>query len=58
MKITQQNNFYLHVTELLATDDGTKFSKPIDEMSKEEVKVSLKRFCTSARKKDGRLSVQ
>ena len=33
------------------------FSKPIEEMSKEELNVFLRSFCTSARKKDGTLSV-
>ena len=32
--------------------------KPIKEMSKEELNVFLKRFRTSARKKDGTLSLQ
>ena len=30
--------------------DGTKFSKPIEEMSKEELNVFFTSFCTSARK--------
>ena len=51
------NNFYLNVTEWLASPGGNKFLKPIEEMSKEELNVFLKRFCTSARKKDGTLSV-
>ena len=53
----RNNNFYLIVTEWLASPGGTKFSKPIEEMSKEELNVFLKSFCTSARKKDGLLSV-
>ena len=53
------NNFYLHVTEWIATADGTKFSRPVEEMSKEELNVFLrKRFSTSARKKGGTVSVQ
>ena len=36
---------------------GTKFSKPIEEMSKEELNVFPKRFCTPAMKKDGTLPV-
>jgi len=47
------NNFYLNVTEWLASPGSTKFSKPIEEMSKEELNVFLKSFYTSARKKDG-----
>ena len=35
MKIINNNNFYL--TEWLASASGTKFSKPTEEMSKEEV---------------------
>ena len=37
----------------LASPGGAKFSKPIEEMSKEESNVCLKCFYTSARKKDG-----
>ena len=55
--LRNSNNFYLNVTEWLASPGGTKFSKPIEEMSKEELNVFLKRFCTSARKKDHTLSV-
>ena len=44
---------YLNVTEWLASPGGTTFSKPIQEMSKEELNVRLKCFYTSARKKDG-----
>ena len=36
---------------------GTRFSKLIEEMLKEEVNVFRKNFCTSARNKDGTLSV-
>ena len=56
MKITykqRNNNFYLNITEWLASPGGTKFLKPIEEMSKEELNVFLKSFCTSARNKDG-----
>ena len=49
------NNFYLKVTEWLASPSGTKFPKPTEEMSKEKQSVFLKRFCTSARKKDDTL---
>ena len=51
------NNFYLNVSEWLVSSGGTKFSKPIEKMSKEELNVIQKRFCASARKKDGTLSV-
>ena len=51
------NNFYLNVTDWLASFGGTKFSKPMEEMSKEELTVFRKNFCTSARNKDGTLSV-
>ena len=33
--------FYLNVSEGLASPGGTKFSKLIEEMSKEELNVSL-----------------
>ena len=56
-RLRNNNNFYLNVTEWLASPGGTKFSKPIEEMSKEKLNIFLKRFCTSARKKDGTLSV-
>ena len=36
---------------------GTRFSKPITDMPKEELNVFRKNFCTSARNKDGTLSV-
>ena len=56
-RLCNNNNFYLNVTEWLASPGGTKFLKPIEEMSKEELNVFfLTRFCTSARKKDGTLS--
>ena len=51
--LRNNNNFYLNISEWLASPGGTKFSKPIEEMSKEELNVFLKSFCTSARKKDG-----
>ena len=41
MKIINNNNFYLNVTEWLASVSDTKFSKPTEEMSKEEVSVFL-----------------
>ena len=47
------NNFYLNVSEWLASPGGAKFSKPIGEMSKEELNVYLKSFSTSVRKIDG-----
>ena len=51
------NNFHLNVTEWLASPDGTKFSKPTEEMSKEELNVFRKSFCTSAGNRDGTLTV-
>jgi len=35
------NNVYLNVSEWLASLGGTKFSKPIEEMSKEELDACL-----------------
>ena len=52
-RLRNNNNVYLNVIEWLASPGGTKFSKPIEEMSKEELNVCLKSFYTSARKKDG-----
>ena len=43
-RLRNNNNFYLDVTEWLATAGGTKFLKPIEEMLKEELNVFLKRF--------------
>ena len=56
----KNNNFYLYlnVTERLARPGGTKVSKLIEEMSKRELNIFLKRFCTYAKKKDGILSAQ
>ena len=56
-RLRNNNNFYLSFTEWLASPGGTKFLKPIEEMSKEELYVFLKRFYTSARKIDRILSV-
>ena len=39
MKITYNSNVSLNVTEWLASPRGTTFSKPIEEMSKEELNV-------------------
>ena len=47
------NNNVYNVSGWLASSGGAKFSKPIEEMSKEELKDRLKCFYTSARKKDG-----
>ena len=60
MKITQQQQFLPECYRMAsATPGGTKFLKPIEEMSKagEELNVFLKKFYTSARKKDRTLSV-
>ena len=48
---------YRNITEWLVGPGATKFSKPIDEKSKEELNVFLVGFSTSARKKDDTLSV-
>lgn len=37
--IRSNKNFYRDVTEWLASTGGTKFSKPIEELSKEELNV-------------------
>ena len=52
-RLRNNNNIYLNVTEWRASPGGTTFSKPIEEMSKEELNICLKCFYTSARKKDG-----
>ena len=44
---------FTSITEWLASPGGTTFSKPVQEMSKEELNVCLKCFYTLARKKDG-----
>ena len=51
------NRMLLNVTEWLASPGGTKFSKPTEEMSQEELNVFRKSFCTSAGNRDGTLSV-
>ena len=38
--LRNNTNFYLTVSEWLASPGGTKFSKPIEEMSKEEQCIS------------------
>ena len=50
--LPNNDNFYL---KLLNGD--TKFWKLMAKMSEEELNVSLKSFCMSAKKKDGTLSV-
>ena len=55
--VTATTIFNVNVTEWLASPGGTKFSKPIVEMSKEELNDFLKSFCTSAKNKDGTLAV-
>ena len=42
--LRNNNNVYLNVTEWLASPGGTEFSKPIEEMSKEELNVCLTCF--------------
>ena len=39
--------------EWLASPGGATFSKPMEEIGKQEANVCLKCFYTSARKKDG-----
>ena len=56
MNITQQQQRlrYFNVTEwLYSSPGGTKFSKLIEEMPKEELNVRLTCFYISSRKKDG-----
>ena len=52
-RLHNNNNVNLNVTEWLVSPGGATFSKPIEEMSKEELNVCLKCFYTSARKKHG-----
>ena len=54
----KNNNFYLNVTHWLARPGGTKLSKLIEKVSKKELNDFTKTFCTSAKKKDGTLSIQ
>ena len=51
--VTTTTIFSLMLQNGLLSPGGTTFSKPIQEMSKEELNVCLKCFYTSARKKDG-----
>ena len=44
---------YFNVTEWFACPRGPKFSKPIEQMSKELLNVCLAHFHKSSRKKDG-----
>ena len=44
MKPSYSNNFYVNVTEWVASPGSTKCSKPIEEMSK-ELNVFHKSFC-------------
>ena len=52
LRILRNNNVHPNVTEWLPSPGGTKFSKPIDEKSK-ELNFRLTCFYTYARKKDG-----
>ena len=53
MKVTiRKTKFSLTVTEWLASPGGTKFSKLLEGISKEELSVFLKWFYTSSMKKD------
>lgn len=49
----KQNRFFIVFSDWLASPGGAKFSKPIEEMSKEDLNSCLKCFYTSARKQDG-----
>lgn len=49
----QARVFFIFFLDWLASPGGAKFSKPIEEMSKEELNACLKCFYTSARKQDG-----
>ena len=55
--VTTTTIFTLMLLNGLASPGGTKFSKPTEEMSKEELNVFRKSFCTSAGNRDGTLSV-
>ena len=50
---TTRKTLTLLFTEWLSSPVGTKFSKRIEDMSKEELNECLKCFYTSAKKKDG-----
>jgi len=52
LRNNNNNNVYLNVSEWLASLGVTKFSKAIEEMSKEELNGCLKCFHASTRKKD------
>ena len=59
MKIRKKNNnFYLNVTQRLARLGGTKFFETDRRNVKKNLNVFLKRFRSSARKKDGTLSAE
>ena len=49
----KRNRFFVLFSDWLASPGGVKFSKSIEEMSKEELNACLKCFYTSARKQDG-----
>lgn len=52
-RIHDNNKLYFNVTEWLASSGGTKFSKSIEERSKEKLNFCLTFFYTSPRKKKG-----
>ena len=54
----KNNNFYLNVTQRLARLGGTKFFETDRRNVKKNLNVFLKRFRSSARKKDGTLSAE
>ena len=58
LRNNNNNNFYLTVTECLASPGGTNFRNRSKKCQKKNWMFFLKRFRTSASKKDGTLSVQ
>ena len=51
-RIHDNNKLYFNVTERLTSPGGTKFSKSIEETSKEELNFCLTFFYTSPRKRE------
>lgn len=49
--LRKNNNVYPNLTEWLTRSGGTKFSKPIEETSREELNVCWMCFYTSSRKR-------
>ena len=57
-RLRYSNNFCLNVTEWIASPGGTKFSKPIEETSKEKLNVFLKGFCICEKERWHTVSLQ